>query len=117
MLVAVDEIRRAAEQIAEGRKLHRQFGVDDFGIEPAHQAGAQQFRKRQEHAAVDRPEMHRQGPKRRGQRDVQADGAARTVGGGGLSALDLVAADGRADHHDRCGIEPAALDQVANARG
>ena len=31
-----------------------------------------------------------------------------------LSALDFVAADGRADHHDRCGIETAALDQVAD---
>ena len=29
------------------------------------QPGAQQFRKGQEHAAVDRPEVHGQGPKRR----------------------------------------------------
>ena len=67
MLVAVDEIRGAAEHFAEGRKLHHQFGMDDFGIEPAQQARAQQLRKRQKHAAIDRLEVHRQGTKRRRQ--------------------------------------------------
>ena len=86
MLVAVDEIRRAAEQFAEGRKLHHQFGMDDFGIEPPQQARAQQFRKGQEHAAIERLKVHGQRTKRRRQRDVQADRAARTVGGGGLQA-------------------------------
>ena len=96
MLMTVDEIRRAAEQFAEGRELHHQFGMDDFGIEPPQQAGAQQFREGQEHAAVERPEVHRQRTKRRRQRDVQADGATRTAGGGGFERHDFVAADRRA---------------------
>src|SRR3984893_233408 len=58
--------------------------------------------------------MHRQGTKRRRQRDVQADRTTRTVGDGGLKQADFVAADGRTDHHRRCGIEAATLDQVAN---
>ena len=72
------------------------------------------FAKRQEHAAIDRLEMHGQRPERRGQRRMQADRAARILGGGGLQRSDLVAADRRPHHHHRCGIEPAALDQVAD---
>src|ERR1019366_7360422 len=64
--------------------------------------------------AIDRPELHRQGPKRRRQGDVQADGAARTVRSQGFERAHFGAANRRADHHDRCGIETAALDQVAN---
>src|SRR5450432_470292 len=58
--------------------------------------------------------MHRQGTKRRRQRDVQADRTMRTVGGGGSKQAYFVTADGRAHHHHRCGIETATLDQVAN---
>ena len=59
--------------------------------------------------------MHGQRPERRGQGDVQADGATRTVGGGRLQRADFVAADRRSDHHHRCRIETAAPDQIANA--
>jgi hypothetical protein len=45
MLVTVDKIRRAAEQFAEGRELHFQFGMDDLGVELSQQARAQQLRK------------------------------------------------------------------------
>ena len=114
MLVAVDEVRGAAEHLGEGRELHHQFGVDDFGIEPAQQARAQQLREGRKHAAIERLEMHRQGPERRGQGDVQADGATRTAGGGRLQRADFVAADRRPDHHHRCRVETAALDQIAN---
>ena len=79
MLVAVDEIRRAAEPLDESRDLRGQFGADDFRIEPPQQARAQQFCKRQEQAAIERPEMHGQRMERRGQRGMQADGAARAV--------------------------------------
>src|SRR5712672_1713751 len=58
--------------------------------------------------------MHGQRAKRRRQRGVQADRATATAGGGGLKCADFVAADGRADHHHRRGIETATLDQVAN---
>ena len=86
MLMTVDKIRRAAEQLAEGRKLRHQFGMDDFRIEPPQQARAQQLRKAQEHAAIERLEMHRQRMERRRQCRVQADRAARAGGDGGLSA-------------------------------
>src|ERR1700722_10923121 len=33
MLVTIDKIRRAAEQLAESRELHPHFGMDDLGIE------------------------------------------------------------------------------------
>ena len=75
VLVAVDEIRSAAEHFVEGGKLHDQFGMDDFGIEPPQQARAQQFRKAQEHAAIDRLEVHGQRTKRRRQSGMQADRA------------------------------------------
>ena len=65
MLVTVDKIRRPAEHFPESRELHHQFRMDDFGIEPPKQAGAQQFRKRRKHAPVDRFEVHRQWAKRR----------------------------------------------------
>ena len=34
MLVAVDEVRRAAEHVLERRELHQEFGTDDFRVEP-----------------------------------------------------------------------------------
>ena len=114
MLVAIDEVGRAAEQFLERRQLHHQFGADDFRIEFAQQPGAQQFWKRQEHAAVDRLEVHGQRPERRRQRDVQADRAARAFACRLLQGCDLVAADRRRHHHHRGGVEAAALDQVAN---
>jgi hypothetical protein len=46
VLVTVDEIRRAAEQVVERVELRQHFGVDQFGIEPVHQPGAQQPRRR-----------------------------------------------------------------------
>ena len=45
VLMAVDKVRRAAEQLAERRELRSDLGVDDLGIEPPQQAGAQQFRQ------------------------------------------------------------------------
>jgi hypothetical protein len=45
---------------------------------------------------------------------MEADGATRIVRGRGFERARLVTAYGRADHHDRGGIETAALDQVAN---
>src|SRR5450432_437401 len=88
--------------------------MDDFGIEPPQQARAQQFWEAQEHAAIERLKMHCQGTKRRRQCGVQADRTTGTVGNGGLKQTNFVTADGRADHHRRCGIETATLDQVAN---
>src|SRR5258708_8047742 len=114
MLMAIDEIRLTAEHFVEGRKLHHQFGAYDFWIDPPQQPRAQQFRKRQEQAAVDRVEVHGQRPKRRRQRDVQADRAARAVGGDATKRAGFVAADRRADHHHRGGVETTAPDQVAN---
>ena len=38
MLVAVDEIGRAAEQLLEGRELGQKFVFDQAGIEPPQQA-------------------------------------------------------------------------------
>ena len=40
VLVAVGEVGRAAEQLLEGGKLHRNFRLDDFAVEPARQARA-----------------------------------------------------------------------------
>jgi hypothetical protein len=114
MLVAIDEIRRPAEQLGESRKLHHQFGADYFRIEPPGQTGAQQFRKGEELAAIDRLEMHRQRPERRRQCHVQADRATRALRGGRLQRTDFVAADRGSHHHHRCRIETAALDQLAN---
>jgi len=65
MLVTVDKIRRPAEHFLKSRELDHQFRMDDFDIEPPEEAGAQQFRKRREHAPVDWSEVHRQGAKRR----------------------------------------------------
>ena len=115
MLVGVDKVRRAAEQFVESRKLHPQFRTDDLGIEPVEQARAQQFRKRQKHAAIDRLKVHRQGSKRRGQSGVQADRAAGAACNGGAQRAGFVAADRGPDHHHRCRIDAAALDQVADA--
>src|ERR1700730_312170 len=61
--------------------------------------------------------MQRQGTKRRRQREVPDDRTTGIVGDGGLKRAYFVTADGRADHHHRCGIEAAALDQVANGAG
>src|ERR1700744_1700646 len=105
--MTVDKVRRAAEQFVEGRELYLQLGLDDFGVEPPQQAGTQELRKGQEQAAVERLEMHRQGPKRRRQRDVQADGATGAVGGEGLKRAYFIAAAGWSDHHHRRGIETA----------
>ena len=64
----------------ERRELRRNFGADHLGIEPAQQAGSQHLRQAAETAPPSqRPKAHRQRLKRRGQRDVQADRAARTV--------------------------------------
>ena len=115
MLMAIDKIGRAAEQLAKGFELHHQLGADDFRIEPPQQAGAQQLRKAGKHAAVDRTEMHGQRAKRRGQGQMQADRAARAVRRRNAQRAGLVAAERRADHHRRCRVETAALDQIANA--
>src|SRR5260370_41260056 len=88
--------------------------MDDFGIELPQQARAQQFWKGQEHATIERLKMHRQGTKRRRQRDVQADRTTGTVGDGSLKQAYFVTADRPADHHRRCGIETATPAQVAN---
>ena len=53
MLVTVDKIRRAAEQFAEGRELHLQFGINDLGVELSQQPRAQQFRKAEKHPDAD----------------------------------------------------------------
>jgi hypothetical protein len=114
VLVAVDEIGRAAEQLLEGRELSQKFVFDQAGIEPPQQARAQQVRKRQKQAAVDRPEVHRQRTKRRGQRRVQADRAARAVRHDILQRGDFATPDRWAYHHHRGGIETATGDQIAN---
>src|SRR5437588_11251492 len=51
---------------------------------------------------------------RRGQRRMQADGAAWTVRRGLLQRVHLVAADRRADHYHRGCIETPARNQVAD---
>src|SRR5262245_30353393 len=58
--------------------------------------------------------MHGERTERRGQRDVQADGAARTCARDILQRRDLIAADRRTYHHYRSRIETAALDQIAD---
>ena len=40
MLVTIDEIGGAAEQLAEGGKLDHHLGADHLGIEPAGHPGA-----------------------------------------------------------------------------
>jgi hypothetical protein len=88
MLMAVDEIRRAAEHFLERRELHHQFGADDFGIEPPQQARAQQFAGNGRNMPPSSGlKVHRQRTERRGQRGVQADGAARAVRRASCSAL------------------------------
>src|SRR5438105_13458720 len=115
MLVTVDKIRRAAEHFVERRELHQQFGADDFRIEPPQQACAQEFRKSQKHAALERLKVHRQWTKRSRYSDVQADCATGTVRCDTSKRAGFVAADRRSNHHHRGGIETTALDQVANS--
>src|SRR6266403_1424238 len=88
--------------------------MNDLRIEPPKQARAQDFRKAQEHAAIERLKMHRQRPKRRRQGRVQADRATMAVRDDVLKRIDFLAADRRTYHHDRRRVEAAVLDQVAN---
>ena len=115
VLVAVDEIRRAAEQLLESRELHHQLVLDHLGIEPPQQArcAACSGNGRNMPPSTGRKCM-RQRTERRGQSRVQADRAARARRRSGLQRGDLVAADRRADHHHRRRIETAARDQIAN---
>ena len=80
MLVTVGELGRTAEQIAECGELCRDFELDDLAIEAAHETPLQHVRQGQEHAAIGRPEMHGERAERRGQRHMQADGAAVAPG-------------------------------------
>ena len=92
MLVAVDEIRRAPEQILESHELNQQLVLDHVRIEPPQQARSQHSLKRQEQAAIDGPEVQRQRTERGGQSRVQADGAARARRRSSLQFGDFVAA-------------------------
>ena len=114
MLVAVDEIGRAAEQLLERRELGQKFVFDQSRIEPPQQARSQHGRKWQEQTTIERPKVHRQRTKRRGERRVQPDRAARAVRCCVLQRGDLGAANRCADHHHRGGVEAAARDQIAD---
>src|SRR3954447_14559733 len=114
MLVAIDEVRGPAEHLGKCRKLHHQFSTDDFTIEQAKQSGAKQFGKGGKQAAVDRTKVHGQWAKWRSQRYVEADGATRSVANRSLQCADFGAADRRPHHHNGCGIETAAFDQISN---
>ena len=114
MLMTIDKVGRAAEQILESRELRRQFGMDDFGVEPPQQARAQHLRQRQNMPPSSGRKCMVSG------RNGAVSVTCRPMAQRGLpaavscSARDFVAADRRPDHHHRGGVETAAFDQVAN---
>src|SRR5712671_642363 len=73
VLMAVDEIRRAAEGVAEGVQLVPDLGLERVVLEAAQRGVAECCRKRQEMALVQRPEARAQWPERRGERHMQPD--------------------------------------------
>ena len=73
MLVAVDEIGRAAEGVDEHPHLARDLARERRAVEPM-QSGAREHRaERQERAVPERREILAQRPERRGQRQMQSD--------------------------------------------
>jgi len=105
MLVAVDEIRLASEQLLERRQLHHQFAVDHLDIEPPHSLRAAAA-ERQKHAAIGRPEMDRQ------RRERAVSVACRPIAQRGL----LAATSCRAATSSRPIAAPTTITDVALRR-
>ena len=114
VLMAVDEIGRAAEGVDEHPQLRRDLARERGVREPVQEGPRQRGRKRQESALAHRLVGGAERAERCRQGQVQPDRDPRHPGIEDIERMRLRAMKARRHHHGGGGIEPPAHHQIAD---